>query len=194
MKPATIVTALRMLLAPLFYGIFTTAVRGGTTAPGAAIILWLIFAVMEITDVLDGAVARKTGTTSDFGKLFDPFADSLARLTYFLAYTVSGLMPGWIFLLVLYRDLGVSFLRILAMGKGTAMGAQLSGKIKAWIYAIAGGAGLASVTVRSFFPGIPGDAVEMALGIVFLAAGATAVWTMVDYGLAFRRLTREAEK
>jgi CDP-diacylglycerol--glycerol-3-phosphate 3-phosphatidyltransferase len=186
------VTSIRIVLAPVFYLIFTTSMTDGTIGTGPAILLLALFLVMEISDGLDGYVARRTGTVSDFGKLFDPFADSLARLTYFLGFVFTGIMPGWIFILVLYRDLGVAFVRTLAMRKGVAMAAQLSGKIKAWIYAIAGIAGILSASARSFLPdGLAELAVTMA-NVTFLACAATAIWTMIDYGLAYHRMADKA--
>lgn len=165
----------------------------GTISAGSALLLIALFLVMEITDGLDGYVARRTGTVSDFGKLFDPFADSLARLTYFLSFVLTGLMPGWIFMLVLYRDLGVAFVRTLAMKKGVAMAAQLSGKIKAWIYALAGVAGILAASAHSFLPDSLAEAALTTANATFLACAATAVWTMVDYGLAYRRMADKAQ-
>ncbi len=46
---------------------------------------WLC-AFAEITDWLDGRVARARGEVSDFGKLADPFCDVLYRITIFLVY------------------------------------------------------------------------------------------------------------
>lgn len=159
----------------------------------SAILLGLLFLVMEVSDGLDGYVARRTGTVSDFGKLFDPFADSLARLTYFLGFVFTGIMPGWIFILILYRDLGVAFVRTLAMKKGVAMAAQLSGKIKAWIYAIAGIAGILSASAGSYLsPGLA-DAARIAASVSFLACAATAVWTMIDYALAYQRMVDQTQ-
>lgn len=192
MTPATIVTSLRIVLAPVFYLIFTTSMIDGTIGPGPALLLLSLFLIMEITDGLDGYVARRTGTVSDFGKLFDPFADSLARLTYFLGFVFTGIMPGWIFILILYRDLGVAFVRTLAMRKGVAMAAQLSGKIKAWIYAIAGVAGILSASASSFLPTGIADVAVTAANASFLACAATAVWTMIDYGLAYHRMADKA--
>lgn len=150
--------------------------------------LWLLFGIMEISDFVDGLVARRTGSVTDIGKIFDPFADSVARLTYFLSFMVAGIMPPWLFLLVLYRDLGVSFVRLLAMKKGVAMGAQLSGKIKAFVYAFAGGAGLLVVTVRTAgLEGLAGPVNGIAK-VLFWICGATAVWTMIDYAAAYRRI------
>ncbi|MBN1519473.1 MAG: CDP-diacylglycerol--glycerol-3-phosphate 3-phosphatidyltransferase [Spirochaetales bacterium] len=191
MTPATIVTGLRIALAPAFYLLFTTTAASSTIGIVPAVCIVVLFLIMEITDALDGAVARKTGTVSDFGKLFDPFADSLARLTYFFSFVMSGLMPGWVFILVLYRDLGVSFVRILAMRKGVAMAAQLSGKIKAWVYAVAGGAGIAVVLARGFLPLNFQSIAETLAQITFYACAATAVWTMIDYALAYRRLAEK---
>ena len=182
------VTSLRIVLAPLFYLIFTTSMTDGTIGIGPALFLLGLFLVMEISDGLDGYVARRTGTVSDFGKLFDPFADSLARLTYFLGFVYTGIMPGWIFILILYRDLGVAFVRTLAMKKGVAMAAQLSGKIKAWIYAIAGVAGILSVSAPNYLPASLASAVATAAYISFLACAATAVWTMIDYSMAYSRM------
>ena len=192
MTPATMVTSIRIVLAPVFYLIFTTSMIDGTIGTSPALLLLALFLVMEISDGVDGYVARRTGTVSDFGKLFDPFADSLARLTYFLGFVFTGIMPGWIFILVLYRDLGVAFVRTLAMRKGVAMAAQLSGKIKAWIYAIAGLAGILSASAKSF---LPVDLVAVAVtaaNVTFLVCAATAVWTMVDYGLAYHRMADKA--
>ena len=188
MNLATLVTALRIALSPLFFILFTTGVKNGIASIPVAIALWLIFAIMETTDFLDGYVARRMASVTELGKVFDPFADSLARLTYFLSFVVAGFMPGWIFLLVMYRDLAVSFIRLLAMKKGMVMSAQLSGKVKAWIYAIAGGMGLFQVTIASLgfdsFLGL----VVISTQACFWVCAATAVWTFLDYAGAYRRL------
>ena len=38
-------------------------------------VLWALFLVIEVSDLFDGLAARRNGTVSDFGKLFDPYAD-----------------------------------------------------------------------------------------------------------------------
>ncbi len=192
MNLATIVTGLRIALAPVFFFLFTTSYSEGTIGLGFGAALFILFLIIEVTDALDGMVARKLGIVSDFGKLFDPFADSLARLTYFLSFVSVGLMPAWIFMLVLYRDLGVSFVRVLAMKEGVAMAAQLSGKIKAWVYAVAGGAGIVAPATRAFLPEKLGSALDICTQVFFIICAATAVWTMIDYAMAYRRLARKA--
>lgn len=188
MNIATIVTALRIALAPIFFVLYTMLPKEGPASVAALAALWILFIVIECSDFVDGHLARKTGTVSDLGKVFDPFADSFARLTYFFSFVVADRMPGWIFLLVLYRDLGVSFVRLLAMKKGVAMSAQVSGKIKAFVYAFAGGAGLLLVTLETLVGGSLAETARVAAEVLFWASGATAVWTMIDYAAAYRRL------
>ena len=63
-------TASRLALAPVFFVAFRWGERFGSV-PYVAI-LWSLFLTIEISDLLDGLAARRTGTVSDFGKLFDP--------------------------------------------------------------------------------------------------------------------------
>ena len=176
------VTAVRIALAPVFFFFFLLP-RWTAFSPLASVIfLWLLFGAIELTDLLDGSLARRLGQTSDTGKLLDPFADSLSRLTYFLCFAAAGLMPLWIFLILLYRDLGVSFIRLMMARKGVYMGARLSGKVKAWVYAVAGIAGLFVLTVRavpSF--GHIAPASDAASFGVFALCAAVAVWSFLDY-------------
>ena len=88
--------------------------------------------------------------------MLDPLADSLSRLTYFLCFTVTGIMPAWVLLILVYRDVGVAYVRVLFSRGGVMLSARTSGKVKAWVYAFAGGFGLAdfSLGVLDIFSGI----------------------------------------
>jgi len=156
--------------------------KKGESPLWAALLYWGIFVIMEMTDLLDGKIARKTGAVTDFGKFFDPFADSFSRLTYFFAFTVTGFFPGWVFLLVLYRDITVSFIRLLAMRKNVVISAKRSGKIKAVIYAIACGSVLTLVTIRAIpaLSSIIPVFVFLQTALAWITA-ATAIWTTFDY-------------
>ena len=149
--------------------------------------LWLLFIIIELTDLADGQIARRTGQISDTGKLLDPFADSLSRLTYFLCFTIAGIMEVWVFLIILYRDLGVSFIRLLMSRRGIAMASRMSGKIKAWVYALCGVIGLALMTIRH--TALTDDIVRIAdivTYISFICAAAIALWSLGDYIWAIR--------
>ncbi len=192
MNTATLVTSIRILLAPVFFFVFIGTFHDGQVAVNGIIALWVVFTVMECSDFIDGRIARRTGSVTDLGKVFDPFADSFARLTYFLAFLVAGIMPAWIFLVILYRDLGVSFIRLLFMGKGIAMGAKVSDKIKAGVYAVAGVVTMAYATFIAVGKAAPWAPEATSLSgtlsqVSYLACVAAALWTMIDYAVAYRR-------
>lgn len=94
---------------------------------------------MEYTDYLDGFFARKYCQVSDFGKLFDPFADVLANMTVLLVFVLSGYLPAILFLIILYREMGIMFLRMLAIKKGVVIAARKGGKLKTVLYIVSAG-------------------------------------------------------
>jgi CDP-diacylglycerol--glycerol-3-phosphate 3-phosphatidyltransferase len=135
-NPAIVLTSLRLLFAPLFAWTFVTGYGG---RPNLA---WLwaavaVAALSEFTDAIDGVVARRRGQVTDFGKVLDPSADSLARLTAFISFMVCGIIPLWMFLVFMYRDLLMGLLRVVCASRGTVLAARKSGKLKAVIQALA---------------------------------------------------------
>lgn len=95
----------------------------------------------EFTDFLDGYYARKRNEVSDFGKLFDPFADVFLHLSSFVCYMSSyGSQGGYLipalFILLMWREFGQNFLRMVAAKQGIAIGARKGGKVKTVVYII----------------------------------------------------------
>lgn len=182
--PMALTTA-RIVLAPVFFLAWQAAARGPAWWLLAA---WVVFGLIEVSDLLDGHVARARGQESELGKVLDPFADSIARLTYFLCFTVAGYMPAWMLLIIVYRDVGVAYIRIIAAGRKEMMAARASGKVKAWVYAVAGIAGLAvlSLVRTGWFPAAHAAVRWCAFGL-FAAAAAVALWSLADYALSVVR-------
>jgi len=150
MNFANLLTLSRIILAPVFLIIFFLPKEFSSWVIP---VLWIIFIVSEITDYFDGLAARKLNLTSDFGKLFDPFADTLVQITCFLCFIISDLwgnsiLPVILFLLVIYREFGILFLRNLMLKKGVTLGARMPGKIKTVAYIIAVGASLLAVSIE----------------------------------------------
>lgn len=112
----------------------------------AVVGLWVLYALIELSDLLDGTVARRTNSVSDLGKLLDPFADVVSRLTYFTVMLSFSFMPAWMFVLILYREVGIIFLRMMMLRLGVALAARGGGKAKAVLYAVGGGLGLAQLS------------------------------------------------
>ncbi|MEN3039588.1 MAG: CDP-alcohol phosphatidyltransferase family protein [Candidatus Kryptonium sp.] len=85
-----------------------------------------------ISDWLDGDLARRNNKVSSIGVMLDPLVDKvfvLSVLSFFLHKQEIALLP---FVLLLFRELSVSFLRSLSVEKGYAMPASYLGKAKAF--------------------------------------------------------------
>lgn len=102
------------------------------------IILLALLVTCELSDIFDGRVARKQGEVTELGKILDPMADSIVRISIFFSFT-HGLvkLPIPLVLVFLFRDIIISTLRTLCALHGTALAARFSGKLKAIIQAIA---------------------------------------------------------
>jgi len=73
--------------------------RGDPAATAMAMLLAVA------TDALDGWVARRTGTESDWGRILDPLADKIAFAAFLVCLTLLGRVPLWLVLVVVGRDL-----------------------------------------------------------------------------------------
>ncbi len=182
MNEPMVLTVGRMALAPVFFVLYQLAGAGSPWLVGGC---WLVFALIEVSDLLDGYLARRLGKVTEMGKILDPLADSVSRLTYFVCFAGSGILPVWTLLVLVYRDVGVAYVRVLFARRSVMLPARLSGKLKAWVYAAAGILGLAlfSVRVLDIFGGIEQILAASALGL-FVAAAVVAAWSLVDYSLA----------
>jgi CDP-diacylglycerol--glycerol-3-phosphate 3-phosphatidyltransferase len=185
------ITSLRLVLAPVFFmlyllpGFFPSLGAGTWTIP----LLWVLFAISELSDMADGYLARRRGETSDFGRLFDPFADTLTQLTCFLCFVIDGILPAPLYLLVLYREYSILFLRNLMLKKGVAMGARIMGKLKTVAYILTAAlALLVSSLIRLEIPR-PGliSGLRMSSQVVFCLSAALAVFSFIDYLSVYRK-------
>jgi CDP-diacylglycerol--glycerol-3-phosphate 3-phosphatidyltransferase len=99
--------------------------------------LIMLLGISELTDLFDGFAARKKNQVTDLGKLLDPMADSIFRLSVFLTFTQGIIqLPLLLVLFFFYRDTIISTLRTVCALRGVALAARLSGKIKAVIQAV----------------------------------------------------------
>lgn len=102
------------------------------------IILLGLVAIAELTDLFDGMAARKRNQVTELGKLLDPMADSIFRLSVFLALTQGPVhLPLWLVLCFFYRDSVISLLRTICALRGFTLAARFSGKVKAVVQGVA---------------------------------------------------------
>ena len=117
---------LRVILVP-FIVIFllVPAFRGfGDTAA------FVIFVVASLTDMADGAIARKYDLITNFGKFMDPLADKLLVCSAMIALSDMGRLPSWVVILVIAREFIISGFRLIAAERGIVIAANIFGKIK----------------------------------------------------------------
>ena len=87
-------------------------------------VLLFLLGVFELSDAFDGYIARKYNQVSDFGKIFDPMADSIARISVLLTFTQPPVnLPLPLIFVFLYRDSVISTLRTICALKGFALAA-----------------------------------------------------------------------
>jgi CDP-diacylglycerol--glycerol-3-phosphate 3-phosphatidyltransferase len=185
------ITFARILLAPCFAAAFIAG-EGGD--PRWLWVALAMLALIELSDALDGFLARKTGTVSDFGKFFDPLADSMSRLTIFLSFLVAGVIPLWMFLIFLYRDLFVSSIRYLCIKEGVVVPARVSGKLKA-IFQALGSLGVIGVSLAAAY-GLAGVSREVGgrhIGFfIMLFPALFTAYSAIDYYYGNRQVVHKS--
>jgi cardiolipin synthase (CMP-forming) len=67
-----------------------------------------LFLVQGISDLLDGFIARTMGSKTELGAYLDPIADKTMLVAAFLMLYIAGVIPGWLTLLVLGRDIVIA--------------------------------------------------------------------------------------
>jgi CDP-diacylglycerol--glycerol-3-phosphate 3-phosphatidyltransferase len=127
-------TVLRLLVVPVFAvlllsgdGEDDTEQRGWAT---------LVFVLAIITDRYDGMLARRMNQVTDFGKLADPIADKALTGTALIGLSVLALLPWWVTVVILVREVGVTLLRFWVIRHGV-IAASRGGKIKTVLQALA---------------------------------------------------------
>jgi nicotinamide-nucleotide amidase len=90
----------------------------------------IVFIVLASTDAVDGYVARSRNEVTTFGKFIDPLADKLLVTAALVGLVQLGVLPGWIAIVIISRELVVSGLRMVAVAEGKIIAASSSGKVK----------------------------------------------------------------
>lgn len=194
MSAASIVNpanALTLARVPLAFAFLLAYQRGapGPEAVGLGAALAIALAI-ELTDLFDGQVARRLGCVTDFGKLVDPFCDAFARLTVFFALAAvpfasgAALLPLWMPVTLLLRDLSVSFVRSVAASRGIVVAARASGKWKALVQ---GPVILAAVVLALGAP----EAARTLVPWLGAVAVAVTLWSLADYVWSHRAVLGE---
>jgi len=126
-----LVTWLRIVLIPLFVGIFYFE-KSWVSLPNQNLVATVIFTLAAVTDWFDGWLARKLNQTSAFGAFLDPVADKLMVAAALIVLLQLQRVDAVVVLIIIGREIAVSALRewMAHMGEAKSVAVSLVGKIK----------------------------------------------------------------
>jgi len=146
------------------------------------LIATVVFILASITDYLDGKLARKHQLVSDFGKFADPVADKLLVLSAMICFVELQMMPAWICIIIMGREIAISGYRLVCAGKGTVIAASYLGKFKTvsqMAFIILSSVNF-SYYLRETSPGFC-NVIEIIRVIIMYLALVMTVISMIDY-------------
>ena len=169
-----LLTLVRLLLVPVL-GVLLFAQDG--TDP---VLRWwatAVFVLAALTDLLDGEIARRSGTVSTVGKVADPIADKAIIAVALIGLSVLGDLAWWVTIVILARELAVTALRFWVIRHGV-IPASRGGKAKTVAQIIA---------IALYLAPLP-DAIEPLRILAMAVAVVLTIVTGVDYAVRAWRL------
>lgn len=93
-------------------------------------IAFALFALLSLTDGIDGYVARSRNKITRLGIFLDPLADKLLVTAALVALVELQEIAAWVVVVILSREFAVTGLRLIASGEGVVIAAHWLGKLK----------------------------------------------------------------
>lgn len=106
---------------------------------GHLVVAFSLFLLAVVTDLLDGFFARILDQRTPLGTYLDPVADKLLMTVSFVSLAVIKLLPAWLAVLVVAKDLFLSlgFAILYFSGQPVAVAPTLWGKQTTFLQAVA---------------------------------------------------------
>lgn len=163
--------------------------------PVLALLLWLddgqlgwardaaaiLFVLASITDLVDGAIARRYGLVTTFGKVADPIADKALTGVALIGLSLLGDLSWWVTGIILVREIGVTLLRFWVIEHGV-IPASRGGKLKTVVQTVA---------IAMYLADVPFPWWATASALVMAVAVVLTVVTGLDYVVRAVRLRRQ---
>lgn len=117
-------TVLRIILSPVFLFLFLS------DDILFNIISVAVYIVAALSDWYDGWLARKFNYITSWGKFWDPLADKILTSAAFIGFAIVNLIPYWMVVFIVGRDILVTLLRVYADKKGFKFSTSVYAKWK----------------------------------------------------------------
>jgi CDP-diacylglycerol--glycerol-3-phosphate 3-phosphatidyltransferase len=124
MNWANRLTLSRLVLTILFVAALNSQWQYGRT------MALILFILAGVTDFVDGEIARRYESETNFGKLMDPLVDKILIAAAFISLVPLKAVPAWAATIVVARDFLITGLRLMASAKGVVLPAERLGKHK----------------------------------------------------------------
>jgi|AGTN01.2.fsa_nt_gi CDP-diacylglycerol--glycerol-3-phosphate 3-phosphatidyltransferase len=178
-------TLLRIILVPVFIVFFYLR----DALPWWNYYAALVFVGASLTDLFDGAIARKRGIVTNFGKLIDPMADKLLVCSALILLTAFGWVHEVLVIIMVAREFVVSALRMVAAAEGKVLAADSWGKAKTVVQIVA----VMFVLLREGAFALIGleTALVISGDVLMIAGAALSVFSCAGYFVKNRAVLKE---
>jgi cardiolipin synthase len=129
-----------------------------------------LFIIAAITDILDGLFARLKNQKTTLGTFLDPLADKFLLVTAFIVLSIYGLVPTWLTVIIISRDIVVitGWFLLFFITSTSRVEPSVLGKATIWMQSIL----VAYVLIDNnlfFLPDMPCLLLWMTAGITILS-------------------------
>jgi CDP-diacylglycerol--glycerol-3-phosphate 3-phosphatidyltransferase len=183
----------RLILTTVLLGMILWTPKLELEKPSMYLLLvFIFFVVTALTDIADGAIARRYNVTSKFGRIADPLADKFLVLGAFICLAAVGkptfgtialsnltchIIRWGVVVIIIAREIFVTVQRHIAEARGIEFGATWSGKLKMFLQSF----GIGTVLVKWGFISRPwGDWFTL---VTFALLAIVTIYSGIDYSL-----------
>ena len=176
-NPANALTFMRIALIPIFVLVCEKGYHYGALA---------VFLIVELTDLMDGRIARKYHMVTRFGKLIDPLADKLMCVAVLYVLASSGAVDWAPVIIVVIKEMAMLIGSAALLKKGVVVQSRMLGKVAQVAFIVA----LSLCFFHDFFQdwGIPLDV------ILLWTAISVAMFALIHYIVDTHRSRSAAKK
>lgn len=178
MKAANALTVSRLFIAIVYFVALLVLPEGPAMFVPLALLL-----IAALTDVLDGMVARRTNSVTEFGRVADAYVDRVLAVGSYVIFLSWGLVDAWVVLVIVVREFVVAGMRNLADARALKFQATVFGKTKFLSQMIACAA---VVTFRAAFSSSAGA--HLAMDVIVYVSAINTVLSGLIYLANYRKL------